>query len=144
MTTVKNPLWLCNCGTQFLSQHTFDSHKLKGKVSCSQSKDSDLLSLLDEVIVPTSSDKSLAAFDGDLLHKQHLRSYGLGPSDPAFLELIKNENQGAYLLKFRPDLYPKTPNPSPHLQGTFFEFAFETDLVFRSQYIVRLSLGLKW
>jgi len=102
---------------------------------------SDLLQAL-STVSSESSERDLTAYDGDLRHKQDLRSFGLEPSDERFATLIENINQGQYLAKFHPDLFPKTPNPSPHLQGTFFEFNYETSIVFRSQYIVRLSLNL--
>lgn len=108
-------------------------------------EDSDLLSALSssssDLDLP---DRQLHAFDGDLLHKQWLREFGLVPSDSRYALLVENVNQGAYLRKYHPNLFPRTPNPSDRLQGTFFEYYFFTSLVFRSKYIVRLTLGIDW
>jgi hypothetical protein len=117
---------------------------MKNKKICQNPNpiDSDIVSALSLAPSNSSSTRDISAFDGDLLHKQDLRKFGLLPSDPKFLELIQNANQGSYIQQFCPDLLPPTPNPSPHLLGTIFEDNYNCSIVFRSKYIVRLDLGL--
>ena len=97
-------------------------------------------------LVPAGPPSELhtCAYDGDILHKQWLREFGLLPSDSLFLRLVQNVDQGRYLLKFHPELGPTTPHPSPHLLGTYFEFHFSRSLVFRCEYLLRVSVGPSW
>jgi len=134
---------LCPCGTQFLSHSNFLAHQAKGKFSCRASRTVDDLAVLLQTQLPSgpaSSPRDLDAFDGDLLHKAELRAYGLSPSDPLFLSLIENKNQGRYLQKYYPDSVPPG-SPSDHTLGSIFESLYFTGIVFRSTYILRVDRG---
>jgi len=107
---------LCPCGTQFLPTKTFEAHRAKGKLSCRVGHVIDDLATVLQHSFPSGaalSPPTLDAYDGDLKHKQDLRSYGLIPSDPLFLDLIENKNQGNYLKLYYPDLVP-AGSPGSH------------------------------
>lgn len=134
---------LCPCGTQFLSSKTFEAHRAKGKFSCLSGNTIDDLAPLLQTSFPSgpiSHPRELDSYDGDLLHKQDLRAYGLTPSDPLFLALIENKNQGKYLRLYYPDLVP-SGSPSEHTLGSIFEAQFSTSIVFRATYILRIDRG---
>lgn len=115
---------------------------MKNKSACRTSgKSLDLSDLaVDSGVVDGSARPSLSAFDGDLLHKQDLRSYGLLPSDSLFLDLIQQKNQASYLRAFYPDKVP-SGNPSEHSLASLFEDAYFREITFRAEYIVRVSRG---
>jgi hypothetical protein len=137
--------WLCHCGTQFLSDKTFSAHIEKNKVRCRAPPEQKApLNIGTELQYLSDSELQLRAWDGDLIHKQSLRSLGLLPSSELLQTLVENKDQGAYLRLHAPKFLPPTPNPSDHTLGTYFEAIYSTSIVFRAEYILRVHVGKDW
>jgi hypothetical protein len=128
-----------SCSKRYLHPPNYDKHvsqHVRARLVEEQSRVKSLPPTgLDSLF--TSSYK-FSALIGDLDHKRMLYFTFRSGSHPTVLMLIKNETQGKYLMKFRPDLMPPPSSGEPHWHelGTIFEFHYATDPDFACSYIL--------
>jgi hypothetical protein len=91
------------------------------------------------------SDLQFVSVLGDLLHKQELYLL-FGKVGPEVDILFKNTHQAEYLTKEHPELCPPEDSagnkPNSHTLGTYFEYYYQTNILFRSKYLIHINIHL--
>lgn len=128
-----------SCGKQYLHAPNYDKHMAQ-HVRARLVEDQSLTKSLPPTNLDSlfTSSYKFSALIGDLDHKRMLYFTFRSGSHPTVLMLVRNETQGKYLMKFRPDLLPPPSAGEPHWHelGTIFEFHYATDPDFACSYIL--------
>lgn len=120
-----------HCSKVFLHQPNFDTHVEKHNKG-----------YIPKRLFTPPSDLQLISCLGDLLHKEDLYKLfkRVGPEVDA---LFKNEHQASYIGSFHQELCPPPDsagnNPSSHTLGTYFEYYYHHEILFRSEYLIHIN-----